>query len=481
MASSKSTVSDRGSVRSSDVFHSSPGTAVEDSHALQDRIDKGGFQWSALRDGYALLDNAAPDYTDATTDSDSNYHLPKKEVNGAFVYDSLGEDWASPTRVSLTGYASDGFRYTNGVKDSGPVVAPWSSETLSSVRGSGSSFPSLALIVWSVDYITIFDATDIQTDLKMWMRFNTGSGLMAQDTVLSVSMSNGVMAIVASEDRDGVMLVDFKGDTGFNTGHFISSSNHYRWDSDITTRNTSGHWTTSGVSPSLRLTSASSGNLDYSSVAIKGNVSQATCIVSGRVDTNLILIDQSIGAAPTVSRGMTESNKPEFESLRGGRTCLFDEFGWLWVSEGSIVQRNVHMAEHGSMVFETRDRPVRTRSGKNPMFKKINIGDPVTSMTSSMNYIYAATDRGVYKIDRGSLEFSLEYTIQGNGGVYEILTGDVGDIVFLSSFTTRMSGFLLVTTVNGVTMIRTLDNSVIGHVQPELCGSPTFNVGIMTP
>jgi len=499
MASSKSTSSDSSLISHENKNEALPSSVLEDDYQINSE-HRSVESKSLFRDLYSFLDgknilsnnselafvdkdsrfeNPVPEYTDLTADLDGNNHLSEKSVLGAIVYSPEGEDWFFPATSGMTGYAYDGFRYTVGVKDSGPISAPWASESMSSVRGNGSAFPDIALIVWSRTTLTIFDATNSLVDMKMWMRFICSNTMIPND-IMDVSMENGVLAVARSGVHNGVVFVDFKGDSTDNTGNLITAYGRYKWNGDISQRNLTGRWT--GLGTSFHLTNPShGGNPDYNRVSFKYGPDRSTCIVSGRVDVNIVSIDSSIGSVPISVHGAMETDRPEFGSEDSSRCSVFDDDGWLWISEGSLIQRNVKMAENLSLMIEVRDRPVQTKTGMSKRCEQVDIGESIRYLVSSRDSIFAATDSAVYRVDRGTMEFVVEYSIVGGGGVHEILSGDNSKITYMSSFGITSSGYLLVTTPQGVTIIRTRDNYVVGKIQPDLYGTPTFNVCVLVP
>lgn len=413
---------------------------------------------------------AVPAYTDLTTDTDFNAHFTEKQINGAFYYDTTGEDWADPTNKNLTGYARDGTRYTAGVQDAGPVNAPWATEAFSVTRGNRNDFPEQALIVWTPNSITIFDLTNFPTSLTMWMRFLMGDvsnyymASRGANTIKDVRMINGVMHIAqvtTPYERGRFILINFKGDTTTNTGHLIGSDDHWRWNGDITQRNTNGIWLTSGVSPEVRIDSEDS----YSTAAYKNSgVDKVWYAISGEDDFRVIEVVDGIPQYDY--QPAQRPGKPA--NIGDIRKVTFDDRGWLWFSEQNRLMRNVYGYQGGAMISETRADPAQ-RQGAHAYHRFVELPEEITDIVAVRNYVYCATDKGIYRVHRGSLQYELYFTVSGGGGTKEILTGDNPVIDWLEGFSFLNSSYLSVASKQGVTLIRLFDDFVVrGITHPDL-------------
>lgn len=436
----------------------------------------------SVSDAIVKFVNGVPEYTDLTTDADSNFHLPTKEVLGSLVYYADKDPWHDPALCSLTGYARDGKRYTDGVQDAGPIFAPWSSEAFSSSRGNRDDFPETALVVWATDYVVIFDATNFPTDLTVWMKFDCLSNTVAMKTIKHATMKNGVLVLSGSGTNEGLTIIDFKGDTIYNTINYISSSEHKVWNGDISSRNSTGLWTAEDVSPSLRM---SSDIVHSASVSTDGN--KLWILASGDDDIDLVETDGSVGSHPEYLSGFVEVNKPA--NIANGRFSTFDDDGWLWIAENKRVQRNWLFYRGRSLLIEDKDNPVQTKTGRSLRYGMTSIPCVITGLASTRDHVYISTDIGVYRMDRGSMDFFLAYTIsggrgQGGMGVQdggEIIAGDNPKIIGVDVISTAVTSYLAITTPQSFSVIRLIDDvPVLGLVQNAMDGIPTCGVGMLS-
>jgi hypothetical protein len=426
----------------------------------------------------ALLGTAAT-YRDNTVDADFNAHFTEKGVRGAFFYDTTNEDWANPVTSLLTGYARDGTRYTAGVQDVGTdtvngvpnvVGAPWALEAFSTTRGNRDDFPEQALIVWTDNAITIFDVTNFPADLTMWMRFTVNTVALMRVYTTDVKMINGVLCHAHQQSNGGLTLVDFKGDTTNNTAHLIRGDGHWRWNSDITTRNSgSSLYTTSGVSPSLRIDSEYNYNL-----TVRKEASLYFVGISGEDNTHVVEVDDSQGTVPNRSFPTGETDR--VGNIGDARKVTFDEFGWLWQSEQKILVRNATQWRGGGVVLETLDR-VYHKQGQSRFYPSIQLPYNITQLAAARDYVYCGTEVGVYRVKRGTLKVELAYTIVGGGGGGrinnppdgELLLGDTPQILWLHTYSLDGSSYLAVTTYQGAVTIRLYDDQVTqGLIYPAL-------------
>lgn len=427
-----------------------------------------GFLRAGLQDEEDTLLGIAGTYNDLTVDGDFNAHFTEKRIKGAFFYNTAGEDWANPVASGLTGYARDGTRYTAGVQDGGPVNAPWAAEAFSTTRGNRDDFPEEALIVWTDNTVVIFDLTNFPADLTMWMRFTVDAANILRVTVTDVKMVNGAMIVSHTTGTSGLILVDFKGDTTANVGHLIRPDNHWRWNGDIVARNGGSLWTTSGVSPSLRINSENNYNL-----AARKEGSKYYVGISGEDDTHVIEVDDSQGSVPNRSFATTETDRPA--NIGDIRNVTFDDFGWLWTSEQKILVRNATQWRDGPRMLETRERPAAR--GVSDFFPVVQLPYDINHLVSARDYVYCGTDVGIYRVKRGTLKVELAYTIVGGGGGGrlnnppdgEILLGDTPQILWLHAYSLDGSSYLAVATYQGVVTIRLYDDVITqGLVYPAL-------------
>lgn len=407
----------------------------------------------------------------ATTDSESHAHFIGRRPYLLFRGQTTNEAWDNPTTTGFTGYARDGTRYTAGVQDAGPVFAPWYSESAGTDRSSVGAFPTDYLLCATRSEIIIFDFANYPTDLDVWMRFRLGdSGTFKlisriDETITDIKMANGVLVIVSKYngiDNGGLFLIDFRQDDRRflnlirNDDHWIGTSGR-----DITDRDLGGNFDPAGVSPELRLRPI---NPESVSVYAPSDGDTYWVAVNGEdIGPDVYEVDSS--GIPQMRSVPLGGNKGA-DDLTPSRYAVFDFDGWLWHSVGSIIYRNGIDYQEGS---------IRMPSQYDPRYRYVDLGVDVTGLISSLNYVYAATAVGVYRIDRGTLERRLMWTISGGGGLGlagtpaagEILVGTNPVIERLTEWTLAGAGFVGVATrlraghSGGVTLIRTIDDLVI--------------------
>ena len=417
-------------------------------------------------------------------DVGGNLHLYTKRVPGAFYYDTKNEPWTTPVASLLNGYDIDGIKYTAGVQDAGPVYAPWYSEAFSITRGYRSTFPERSLITWDEHYITIFDVTNFPTDLAVWMRFDVTSTYMVQQGVSGVKMVNGVMVVASpGTTSDGYMtLIDFKATVPENVGHTIKYNGHWRWTTTLADRNTSSKWTTSGVSPSLRI---SCNHLYGVEVHRDNGANVLRVLLAGDDNTDMLLVDDSDGMHPTTVWPTLSVDRPT--DLDHRRCMVVDDKDGLWLSENNLLTCNYVRWKTAGPVLETHDR--KCVRGSSRHWKTIALPEDILSLASARNYVYCGTAHGVYRVHRGSFHSERVYTIAGGGGggkdgsppTGELLLGNDPVIRWLYSFSTNLSSYLSVATSRGVATIRLWDDVVLQrYTYNQLCEKGAlFNTAVL--
>jgi len=421
----------------------------------------------------------------ATTDSEAHPHFIGRRPYRLFYYDAVGDAWSNPITAGFTGYARDGTRYTNGVQDAGPVYAPWYSETAGSDRSSVGAFPSKVLISATRSEITIFDFANYPTDLDVWMRFRLGdSGTFKligriDESITDVCFNNGVLCVVTQWngiENGGLFLIDFRqNDQRFI--NLIRADNHWFGvgGRDITDRDIGGNFTTSGVSPSLRLEPEYIGSVSAHSLADGSKM----WVAVGGEDPGIDLFEVDASGVPQIRSVSTGDGIGGYD-LSSRRQVLFDRDGWLWHTVEGRLYRNGLDYQEGVIQswLDQRDR-----------YPHVDLGTDIVDLVDSENFIYAATARGVYRIARGSLDTRLMWTIAGGGGLGlagtpgagEILVGEDPEVEQIRAFTVKGSGYIGVAVKldgglsGGVTLIRTSDDAVVDSMQvPDLAEDGSY-------
>lgn len=440
--------------------------------------------------------STAPQFTKVTTDGEGHTHFISDRVTYAFVYIAKDDPWAYPVSNSLTGYAKDGYEYIAGVKQ--VTQAPWATETSGNNRSTRSDFPDYALIVVTGGEIVIFDLDDYPNTLDVWLRWEVHSStyyMMGRYTeyIQQARMQNGVLVACSREngtDRGRLHIVDFK-QTGQMCGNLIGPDNHWIWTSGqtIATRNTAS-WTTSGVSPSLRI----SPEYVYSMDMYTDHTAKKIYVACAGEDIgpNVIVIDRDTGV-PQFSYLATGVSNPsagdELGPDNGGniRQVMFDRSGWLWWSIEERLYRVLSDYRNGQVIASIETNPFAAQ----PF---IRLPHEIKTLTHVAKKIYAGTEAGVYEIDRFTMEYYLAYTIADGGGGGrlnnppdgEILIGDQPEIRGMRGFDGTPHAYLEVATWipceghGGITVIRLTDDLVFdSRVYPVLYeGGAYFNVSL---
>lgn len=426
----------------------------------------------AMRDALSWRRGAPVQFRQDTLDPEAHPHFEGLKVLHMFYYRTEGEPWDNPTLNNFTGYARDGDHYTNGVLDAGPVEAPWAQEFPSGNRSARKDFPEESLIVTTNDEVVIFDLDNWPTTLGVWMRFEvdpTDYNMLGRydGMVTATSMANGILAVSKKyngTDYGGITFVNFKRDGEQHCAHMIRSNNHWWWSSGFDIRNRNeNRWTTTGVPLSLRV------NPEYMySVSIFDDHNGKAWIAGGGEDLGpqvLGLEDgepQWMGYASGPSDQMGIDNHPDGYNTR---QVLFDESGWLWFSIENRLYRNVFDYKGGVMVAN--------QAGINRGVTFEN--ETIRALAQGRNYVYVGTDRGVYRVHKGSLKANLAYTVAGGGGGGlldnppdgEILAGTSPKVIKMHCVSTDKSSILQVITetskeyLGSITTIRLTDDFII--------------------
>lgn len=452
----------------------------------------------AFRDGpdqlsdYLWRIEGTVQYHQTTLDPQAHAHFNGLVVRKLYYYRVLGEPWANPTAHNFTGFAQDGFHYTNGVQDVGPVEAPWRQEAVfpSGQRSNRGDFPDEVLIAVTDDEVVLFDIDSWPiTSPVVWMRFEIApSGsyyMMARNDgkIRDVAMKNGMLvacSIHTGSENGRLHICDFKQDGTRHCAQIIGSSNHWNWAAgyDIRNRNENGRWSNAGPDPELRI----GPEYNYSVDVYDDHNNKAWIAIAGE-DISPYIIglerdpdDENIQPARWVAvvggqdRGDDLSGT---EAEINKRKVLFDENGWLWFSYKNKLFRNVYDYKGGSLIADQQNR--RQRGTTLPV--------DITAIAQSGNFVYLGTARGVYKVDKMSLQAWLAFTIVGGGGggfanappAGEILVGTNPAVNDIRAFTLATANILQVATLGennrlgGVTTIRVTDDLVLeGRAYPDL-------------
>jgi hypothetical protein len=477
---------------------------------LEDDDLKGG---GGFFDEVDVLLGVPPEFNphSPTTDSEAHTHLDNERIYRAFLYDTNparnpGEAWAEPTLNNFSGYARDGTHYTNGVQDGGPVQAPWSAEGASNNRSSRSDFPQRVLVVVSILEIVLYDLDNYPTTFDVWARFKLGNTSTSTEfhffgrgqwSIRNVFMKNGVL--YASTQHTGwengsLHTFDFKRDGDQEAGQLVRSDNHWKLSAgqDFTNRNVGNPWTTTGVSPSRRVT-----NEYLYEMAVHqdpDNPLRVWVTLAGEDNFDVIeLVD----------------NEPQFDyvgvptptaNVGDARSCAVDPSGMLWLAEDDKIWRNGFDYQGGVIVIPKKSGAVNVHAGgingqaRPDRYPVATLPDGilVRQLVATQNWIFAATDKGVYAVHKTSLEARLAYSVAGKGGVgvSEATTGGEaipGDRELvqqtLAIWNAQKSSYLMIATNKrgGIAVVRLRDDIVVQSREWNTLQEPGayFNVGFV--
>jgi hypothetical protein len=400
--------------------------------AEQPATRRGPEEQGAIEDFLYHALGAAPEFRTGTFDVNGRPHFAyatHDRVAAFHLYDTAGEPWANPTLNNFTGYAKDGTRYTSGVQDAGPVYAPWYSEAGGDDRGNRSTFPDRVLVVRKQGEVVLFDLDSYDgtvASLHLWMRFRYDAGWWfagRPHSVVQAEMHNGVLVLARNHDGTGngcIQTVDFKRDGEQDCVQLIRSDNHYRLLSslDITDRNTASWQTTTGVA-GARINSESCYRF---AVRVTGTVDMdIVCVGEDTLDPKLIKFENNVPQQWFSVSGdaQGESNLNDFWY----RNVIFDDAGWLWSTVGPRLFRHLDPDAwyDGPMI----EQSVR----HNPLQASVELPNKIRWLVAARDYLYAATDVGIYQVNRGTLEFWLAYTVEGMGGGGRTNTPPYGELI----------------------------------------------------
>jgi len=409
----------------------------------------------------------------------------------AYHYDTRGEDWTTPTLNNFSGFAQDGTKYTNGVQDVGPVLAPWASETQSNDRSPRADFPTRAMIVVAqgdVGEVVIFDLDNFDgsaSSLIVWMRFKLGNASnfwaigRISSSVQQATMRNGVLTVATDNngiENGGIFVFDFKLDGIQDAHHYIRSDNQWRFISakDLTNRHETGLWTISiGGNPTVRI---SSERVYRAQSWSEG--STAWVVVTGEdLDPEVIRLEvgvpQQVYPVAGDDLGAIDLNQYFY------RNIWIDRDGWLWFSRANKLWRSAgHWRDGRIFAYQPKTstdfRRMRQQGG-------IELPSDILWLAVAREHVFCATALGVYAVHRGSLDFYFAYSLPDDGGKGRERTLNVGGKMAgnnpkpykMWGFDIPESGYLTITSLwdglnpktqfagGGVTIVRLWDDAIV--------------------
>lgn len=445
-----------------------------------------------LRYALARAASVGPNTLDAN--GHPHFSATNRIMWDGFLYDTTGEPWANPTAGNFTGYAKDGYRYTNGVKDSPDDLAPWATETEGTHRGPRQSFPDRAWISTSIGYdssdhceLVIFDLDQYDgtaDSLHVWMRFISNSSRYFLQTAYNgyrhSDMKNGVLVTASLEGTavGSVDITDFKLDGTQNAFHHFRTDGHWNLlaGKDITDRNSASWWNA--------LSTPVTFSENYYRVQVtKGNYDNEYWVLAcGEDPQDPITLHMQNGVAQSITQlyglNVGEANLYDYWY----RNVYLDDNDMLWWTQNTYLYMGVDYYKDNALIAEWEYR-YSTQSRQQPY---VNLGTQIYWITGVRGFLYAATAEGIYKIDKNTLDFWLCYTVSGGGGGGrlnnppdgEILPGAVKRPYKIIGFDIYETGFLTVGTFaygldspdleargGSACVIRTYDDKVVASWQ----------------
>lgn len=443
---------------------------------------------ASFEDTLAWFLSPDPEFSTITQDVDLHYHFIYTKPYLAIYYDTTLDPWNYPTLNNFTGYARNGYKYTNGVQDAGPVSAPWRSEASGAHRSSRGDFPLKVLIVVTRLELVIFDLDTFDgsvPSLRVWMRFLLGNDVSnfwalgrGVETIRSVQFCNGQLVVGTTNtgwEVGRIHSIDFKATTTAATFSLIGSDGQWigNGTKTIADRNTNSCWLSSG---SYRIEPEENRSL----TVLKEGTNTLYVALSGE-DPGPQLVKYTGNVIQSV---VTASGEDLGAANVGNyRQVLFDDVGWLWFSVGSVLYRNCRDWREGYLYPTKTD----TRQGV------VDLGVTITHLVAAKESVYAGTANGIYRIHKGSMQAYLAYTAPGDGGrgrlnlagTGEILAGARSVIQSLMSYT-LLNGSTVVpylsvgtwfsaTKVGAYTLLRLWDDVVVqSYVAPYIIEQGTF-------
>lgn len=426
------------------------------------------------------------DYGMLTTDTGGRPHLLGSMARLAEVYDTSGELWTTPTDPSFTGYGKDGHEYIAGVQQPAGPHAPWALEGSGADRSAVANFPDKVFVVVSQrntsalapnainTEVVIFDLDNFPTSLDVWMRFkfNTANNAFfmvgnENRQVQSISMRNGVLVLgtIQGSSVGWLHLIDFKA-RGQDCVHLIGSTTHYKAGVGITiaTRNSLTGYTATGVSPSLRINPEYVYSTDVLAEGAK------TWVAVGGEDPphQVFLLENEIPQLVLSGSGPAEGEA----NIGNARQAHFDDQGWLWYSVDKYLHRSALSWREGVIPYPETDW-ISGSSVRN----RVELPHTIFRITSTRNELFCTTSVGVYKVDRGTMDAYLIYTLPGGGGrgaldapgSGEKIPGENERVWMAQPFSLNLSDYALICTdalraEGGSVLVRSFDDWVLASL-----------------
>lgn len=375
--------------------------------------------------------------------------------------------------------------------DGGAIIAPWRAETASADRSSRPDFPVQSLLVTSQSELVIFDLDNWPSSIKVWMRFRLGNAsnfyLLGQiaDSLRATRMLNGALLVGSQHngtENGGLFGVDFKRtDTDFAL--LVRSDGWWNGTAgrNITNRNQTGNWVSQGTGFVL-----DSEYVHYVDAALdNGLASRERMWVSAGSEDQVRIVEVLANQPKFVYKPVGALVGSSDDLVSGLKVSFFDHAGWLWLAQGPYVFRAIADFQGGVVVMGAN---AGSPTERHPYVRLTHpTGYVVVLGFAQVNEsIYAATNVGVYRINRFTMDAYLCYTVSGGfgGGRLnrppngELLGGERQWVAWVKGFTVNRSGvpigYLAVATnestffsslpTNGrgaVTIIRTYDDALI--------------------
>jgi hypothetical protein len=162
----------------------------------------GEYPESVVPEDDAVVLDPLPLLTPEALDSQGTPRILHADIQ-ALCFSAVDQGVFWSPDAAYTGYAANGFWYTDGVLDPAhvPFQATWSAESESTDRGTAAAFPPRILVVATRLDVCILDADS----LDVWLRFRTG--VASPSSGKGRAMGHGGVAVTDVAFADGVLIV----------------------------------------------------------------------------------------------------------------------------------------------------------------------------------------------------------------------------------------------------------------------------------
>jgi hypothetical protein len=145
----------------------------------------------------------------------------------------------------------------------------------------------------------------------------------------------------------------------------------------------------------------------------------------------------------------------------------------LWIGAGTKLYRFIP-SDYREGVINFPQYAESPRPGSPPT--AVDLLEQIIAVAPVGDVVFVATATGIYKVERGTLDYYLAYTISGGGGGGrnntppngEVIAGNTAEINWMRGLALDVSHYLAVATRDGATIIRLYDDYAFTYVFPTL-------------